>query len=142
MYEIKFAKMNPDATLPTRNHPQDAGLDLYASEDATIPANGFAVIGTGVCFDLAKGWVGLILSKSRSNYLLGGGVVDAGYQGEIRVKTANPTNTPIRIEKGQPIAQLLIVPIVTPAVVEVSADLIYAARSERGVSGGIHLPVD
>ena len=141
MNKIRFAKLTPGATLPTRNHPQDAGLDLYAAEDAVIPANGFAVIGTGVCFDLEKGWVGLILSKSRSNYLLGGGVVDAGYQGEIRVKTANPTNTPIRIEKGQAIAQLLVVPIYTPAVAEVPADSIYAARSERGASGGIHLPV-
>ena len=141
MNEIKFAKLSPEAVLPTRNHPQDAGLDLYAAEPTLIPPNGFAVIGTGVCFDLEEGWVGLILSKSRSNFLLGGGVVDAGYQGEIRIKTANPTKSPIRIEKGQPIAQLLIVPIVTPAVVEAPAETIYAARSERGASGGIHLPV-
>lgn len=139
MNEIRFARLRPDAALPTRRHADDAGLDLYAVEEAVIEPGAFAVVGTGVCFDLERGWVGLILLKSRSNYLLGGGVVDAGYQGEIRIKIANPTNAALQIEKYQAIAQLLILPIVTPAVTEVPAETIYAARSDRGASGGIHL---
>lgn len=141
MDEIKFAKMRPDAKLPSRKHEQDAGIDLYAVEIGVVPPHGFAVIGTGICFDLPRGFAGLLFPKSRSNFLLGAGVIDAGYQGEIRVKVANPTAEPLVFEPGDALAQLIIVPIVTPAVAEASIETIYPARSERGASGGIHLPV-
>lgn len=139
--ELKFARMDAAAILPSRKHPTDAGLDLFALVGVVISPHSFAVVGTGVCMDLPAGWVGLILSKSRSNFLLGGGVVDAGYQGEIRIKVMNPTSEPLVINKGQAIAQLLIVPIATPQAIEVSMDTIYSEKSERGASGGIHLSV-
>lgn len=141
MNEIKFAKMLPSATLPSRKHAQDAGIDLYAAEETVVPPHGFAVVGTGVCFDLLAGYAALLFPKSRSNFLLGAGVIDAGYQGEIRVKVANPTSSEIRFEPGDAVAQMVIVPIVTPAVAEASIETIYSARSERGSSGGIHLPI-
>lgn len=142
MNEIKFAKTSPIAKMPSRKHEQDAGIDLYAAEAGFVPPFGLAVIGTGVCFDLPEGFAALLFPKSRSNFLLGAGVIDAGYQGEIRVKVANPTPAPLTFEPGDALAQMIIVPIVTPAVAEASIETIYSVRSERGASGGIHMPVN
>lgn len=138
---LNAAKLNDDAILPSRKHSNDAGLDLYASETKMIEGNGINVIGTGIAVDIPKGYVGLIFLKSGSNFLLGGGVVDAGYQGEIKIKIFNIKTETIQIEKGQAIAQMLIVPIETPEVQEVQISDLFEEKSDRGVEGGIHLPI-
>ena len=138
---VRIAKLNDKATLPERKHADDAGLDLFASESAAIAPLQMAVIGTGIAIEIPKGFVGLIFLKSRSNFLLGGGVVDAGYQGEIRVKISNVRDQLLEIEEGQAIAQLLLVPIETPAVQEVSIEDLFEKVSKRGSQGGIRLPV-
>ena len=138
---LNAAKINCDSILPSRKHSDDAGLDLYASETKIIEGNGINVIGTGIAVDIPKGYVGLIFLKSGSNFLLGGGVVDAGYQGEIKIKIFNIKTETIQIEKGQAIAQLLIVPIETPEVREVQISDLFKDKSDRGAEGGIHLPI-
>jgi dUTP pyrophosphatase len=63
--------------------------------------------------------------------------VDAGYQGEILVKVANVTDVPLRFAAGEAVGQLVIMPVVTPAVEEVSAEEIHVDKSTRGGAGGI-----
>ena len=137
MKTIHVARLRPQAILPTRKHPEDAGLDLYASETVTIPGQTFAIVPTGITVHIPGGFVGLLKPKGRSNHLLGAGVVDAGYQGEILIKVANPTGQAITFQPGDAVGQLLILPIFTPAVEEVSMDQIHADPSQRGGSGGI-----
>ena len=138
MKQIRIAKIEAAAIIPTRKHPSDAGLDLYALEAVTIEKQSAVSVRTGIALDIPDGYVGLVLPKSRNNYILGGGVVDAGYQGEIKVKIINPSEQTISIEAGTGIAQLLVVPIETPAVEAVAIENLYAEKSERGESGGIH----
>ncbi|NMA12122.1 MAG: dUTP diphosphatase [Chloroflexi bacterium] len=138
MKKIRIAKIEAAAVIPTRKHPSDAGLDLYSLEAVTIEKQSSVSVRTGIALDIPDGYVGLILPKSRNNYILGGGVVDAGYQGEIKVKIINPSALPISIEAGSGIAQLLVVPIETPAVETVPLANLFAQKSERGESGGIH----
>jgi dUTP pyrophosphatase len=137
MQSIKIAKLDPEATLPTRKHPADAGLDLYANRTFIIESHSFAIVSTGITIEIEDGFVGLLKPKGRSNHLLGAGVVDAGYQGEILVKVANINDTPLLINPGDAIGQLLILPIFTPEVIETNAEEIHLADSSRGVSGGI-----
>ncbi|MEN4012030.1 MAG: hypothetical protein ROW48_08355 [Bellilinea sp.] len=137
MQTIHFARLRPEAKLPSRKHPADAGIDLYAALPVEIAANSLAIVPTGVCVDIPAGYVGLLKPKGRSNHLLGAGVVDAGYQGEILVKVANPTAQPLRLEAGDPVGQMLILPVLTPQVREVSPDDIFPQASQRGASGGI-----
>lgn len=40
MAEIQFIKTTPDARIPTRSNPTDAGMDLYSAEEVVIPGNG------------------------------------------------------------------------------------------------------
>ena len=141
MEKIRAAKLQPNAILPTRKHPDDAGIDFYASEEKTISPHAFDVVGTGITIEIPRGYVGLMMPKSRNNHLLGAGVIDAGYQGEIRIKIANITDSPLQIEPGQAIGQMLLLPIETPAVEEIPLDQIHQQKSERGATGGIHEPI-
>ena len=49
---------------------------------------------------------------------VGGGVIDADYRGEVGVILYNHGDEPFNIDKGDRIAQLLIIKIQTPAVVK------------------------
>lgn len=137
MNEIRAAKLDQKAKLPTRKHPDDAGIDFYSNENITVEPHSFTVAGTGITVEIPQGFVGLLMPKSRNDHLLGAGVVDAGYQGEIRIKIVNPTDKPLLITEGQAIGQMLILPVETPAVREVSLSEIHRETTSRGATGGI-----
>ena len=137
MKTIKAAKLREDAILPTRKHPDDAGIDFYSVDSVWIQPNNFKIVKTGITVEIPKGYVGLMKPKSRSNFLLGAGVIDAGYQGEIQIKVANVGLGTLTIAYGDAIAQMLIVPVETPAVEEVPLSGIHQEASERGATGGI-----
>jgi dUTP pyrophosphatase len=137
METIRIARLRPEAILPTRKHPHDAGIDLYAAEAGHLPPHSNAIIPTGITVEILPGYVGLVKPKGRNDHLLGAGVVDAGYQGEILVKVMNPYPTPLEIHPGDAIGQLLILPIATPQVEETAADEIHRQASSRGATGGI-----
>ena len=135
---LKFSRLSPAAQAPTRKHPTDAGVDVYASEDAWIPPFSTRVIHTGVTFDVPPGTLLQVWPKSRHNYLAGAGVVDAGYQGEILIKVVNPSWKPLRVRRGQAIAQLVHLPVLCEPLKELPAQELHREPSERGGSGGIH----
>ena len=137
MQTIKAAKLREDAILPTRKHPDDAGIDFYAVEPVIIQPNHFQIVKTGITVEIPKGYVGLMKPKSRNNFLLGAGVIDAGYQGEIQLKGANVGMETMSITHGDAVGQMLILPVETPAVEEVPLELIHLEASERGATGGI-----
>jgi dUTP pyrophosphatase len=139
---MKIAKLLDRAVLPTRKHPTDAGIDLYAYvEDPDtylcILGGGSAIIHTGVTLEIPEGYAGFVWPKSRNNHLIGGGVVDQGYQGEILVKVMNSQTIPVNVYHGDAIAQLVLTPVITPEVFEVPLDQIHLKESTRGKTGGI-----
>lgn len=105
------------AYMPTRAHKEDAGLDLYAREDKTVPLKGSAVFDTGVHIELPMNTAGFLKSKSGLNVKHGitsEGVIDEGYTGSICVKLYNNTTEPYHVKKGDKISQLVILPILKP----------------------------
>lgn len=134
--------LDPGAKMPTRAHATDAGLDLYSREYAEIAIGDNHAFDTGVHIEIPEGYVGMVKSKSGLNIKQGlqcEGVIDAGYTGSIMVKLHNggtddryPRCYGTRvIQEGQKIAQLVILPIVTPELEEVDA----LAETERGDKG-------
>ena len=115
---MKVVLLNELAKLPTRKHETDAGLDLYANERVQILPGEFRIVKTGISIELPKNTFGWITNKSRNNFLIGGGIVDEGYTGELLVKVFNPTQLPVSIVLNQAFAQLLVIPIVKPEVTE------------------------
>jgi dUTP pyrophosphatase len=137
METIRIARLRPEAVLPTRKHLADAGLDFYAVAAVEIPPHSFSIVPTGVTIEIPEGFVGLLKPKGRANHLLGAGVVDAGYQGEILIKVANVTDVQLRFAAGEAVGQLVLVPVLTPAVEEVNVQEIHVDKSTRGGAGGI-----
>lgn len=117
-------KLDKQAILPKREHEGDAGLDLYSIMNLEIAPNERVKIGTGIAMSLPLNYVGLLWDKSglasKEGLKVLGGVIDAGYRGEIIVAIINLSENKYKVEKGQKIAQLLIQKVELPEVCEVS----------------------
>jgi dUTP pyrophosphatase len=134
MKDLSIKKLDAEATVPTRAHPNDAGLDLYGLEDKVVAPGEGTMLRTGVAVAVPDGHVGLIADRSslaRRGLKTAGGVIDAGYRGELGVVAWNLSSGPIALKRGDRIAQLLVVPIATPAPVEVD-DLGETKRGDGG----------
>jgi len=136
--ELRVVKLRDNATLPTRGHPGDAGLDLYSTEMAHLGAGERWGIGTGIAVEIPEGHAGLVLPRSglaREHGITlvnSPGLIDAGYRGEIRVLLLNtdPAET-VKIEAGARIAQLVVSPVAIAQPVEATA----LSESSRGDGG-------
>lgn len=138
MSRLAVLRVDPRATLPTRAHPGDAGLDLYALEPCTLAPGERASLRTGIAVEIPEGQAGLVLPRSGLAARHGiaivnaPGLIDAGYRGELRVLLLNTDrDQPFAVAAGDRIAQLVLVAVETPEVAEVSA----LGDSSRG-SGG------
>jgi len=136
--ELTFTKLSDKATLPTRAHDDDAGLDLYAAEEARIAPGGRDSVGTGLAMAIPDGLAGLVLPRSGLALKHGvtlvnsPGLIDAGYRGEVRVLLLNTDQTiDFRCKPGDRIAQLLLVPIATASPMQADA----LGDTLRGASG-------
>jgi dUTP pyrophosphatase len=135
---LPIARLKEDAALPTRAHDGDAGLDLYACEEAHIGPGERWSVGTGIAVEIPEGHAGLVLPRSglaRDHGISlpnSPGLIDAGYRGEVRVLLLNtdPADT-FRVVPGDRIAQLVIAPVALAEPVEVDA----LAESARGDGG-------
>ena len=134
MKEIRIKLIETEATLPTRAHPGDAGLDLYALEGFTVgPGLGLRA-RTGVALEIEPGWVGMIADRSSlasKGLKTAGGIIDAGYRGEVQVVLWNLSREPITVKAGDRMAQLLLIPVGLAEVRKVSE----LSDSSRGAGG-------
>jgi dUTP pyrophosphatase len=132
--ELPVRRLDPAALLPTRAHADDAGLDLYALEDCVVPSGEGRLLRTGVAVAVPAGHVGLVCDRSslaKRGLKTAGGVIDAGYRGELGVMIWNLSREPQPVKKGERCAQMLVIPIATPAPVE-AEDLGATARGAGG----------
>ena len=135
---LEVARLDPSAILPTRAYEGDAGLDLYAAHAALLAPGERASIGTGIAVAIPPGHAGLVLPRSglalRHGIALvnAPGLIDEGYRGELRVLLLNTdAEESFAVTAGDRIAQLVLVAVAAPAVVEV-AELGTSARDARG----------
>lgn len=123
---------------PYRAHPDDAGLDLFAAEDIYLTPGAQHLVRTGTAVAIPAGHVGLICPRSGLAHQTGvtvlnaPGVIDAGYRGELLVNLVNHSSYGhVVVKTGDRIAQLLILPIVTPTLCKVDQ----LAEGDRGDQG-------
>jgi dUTP pyrophosphatase len=135
---LRVRRLHPHARLPSRAHPGDAGLDLYAVEAVTLGPGERTSVPTGIAVEIPAGQAGLVLPRSGLaarhgiSVVNAPGLIDAGYRGEIKVLLLNTDRREAcAIAAGDRIAQLVLVRVETPEVVEVDA----LAASERGAGG-------
>jgi dUTP pyrophosphatase len=135
---LEVARLSPDAIVPTRAYEGDAGLDLYAAEGAALAPGERASIGTGIAVAIPPGHAGLVLARSglalRHGIALvnAPGLIDEGYRGELRVLLLNTDReSSFEVAAGDRIAQLVVVAVAAPKLVEV-AELGASSRDARG----------
>ena len=115
--KIPVLALDPDLPLPRRAHAGDAGVDLYARTATDLAPGDWKMIPTGIAVAIPDGFVGLVAPRSglaarhAISVVNGPGVVDAGFRGEIHAILINHGTEPIRFERGDRIAQLVVVPI-------------------------------
>jgi dUTP pyrophosphatase len=136
--ELRFVKLSDKATMPTRAHDNDAGLDLYAAEAARLAPGARVSVGTGLAVAVPEGLAGLVLPRSGLALKHGvtlinsPGLIDPGYRGEVRVLLLNTDQTiDFHCTPGDRIAQLLLVPIATANPMQAEA----LDMSTRGAGG-------
>lgn len=113
---IPIVQLDPDLPLPQYAHAGDAGMDLYAAEDATIAAGGGrTLVPTGISIAIPVGYGGFVLPRSGMALKHGisvvnaPGLIDAAYRGEIKVILLNTDRTTdYALNKGDRVAQLVI----------------------------------
>ena len=110
--KVKIKKINPDAQIPVYAHEGDAGMDLYTVESFELEPGERKSVPLGLSIEIPDGYVALTWDKSGLSHKYGikvfGGVIDAGYRGEIHAGIMNLSDKFFSFEKGQKIAQLLI----------------------------------
>ena len=143
MIQVPVVRIDPELTLPGYAHDGDAGLDLYAREDAVVPAGGGRVlVPTGISIALPEGYAGFVLPRSglalRHGVTVANapGLIDCGYRGEVQVVLLNTDpHTAFHVVRGHRVAQLVVQAVEQVAwlpVAELPTD------STRGVGGFGH----
>ena len=114
--DVQIKRLDPDLPLPVPAHIGDAGLDLFAREDAIIPARGGRLLmPTGVAVAIPHGYMGLAVPRSGLALKHGvtlvntPGIIDSGYRGELQVVMINTDpDHDYEVKRGDRVAQLII----------------------------------
>lgn len=131
---IKFRRLSKDVIIPSYAHHGDAGMDLYSTEEKILKPGQRYCFCLGFAMEFPEDYVALV--KDRSGMALKGihslaGVIDSSYRGEYKIVLINLGDGEYKIEKGDKIAQLLILPIIT-ANIKVEKSLSKTARGRGG----------
>ncbi len=138
--KLKIRKLREGATIPRRATEGAAGMDLYAciDENITLAPQQLVIVPTGIAIELPdSGCAAFLYARSglgvKHGICLGNGVgvIDSDYRGEVCVGLCNVSDKPYVIAPGERIAQMVIAPVFTPDVVEVSE----LSDTQRGAGG-------
>lgn len=122
---LQIKKLHPAAQIPQRATEYSAGYDLCAcvEQPMTLAAGQRALIPTGIAigiedpsvaaFLFGRSGLGIKQGICPSNAV---GVVDADYRGEIMVPLTNHSDQAYTIQPGERIAQMVLMPVLTPEI--------------------------
>ena len=136
--DVLLLRLDDDLPPPCYAHPGDAGADLLTTVDVTLAPGERAMVPTGIALALPDGFVALVHPRSGLaarhgvSIVNAPGTVDAGYRGEVKVLLVNlDPVTPVRLRRGDRIAQLVVQRFERARFVEVSE----LPDSARGAGG-------
>lgn len=113
--KVAYTTSNQTITPPRTG---DAGYDLHAAESLVIPSGDRKRVSIGVHLELPPCTVGMIRDRSGLAHFHGitvlGGIIDSSYRGIVSVILYNTGVKPFEINEGDRIAQLVILPMLTP----------------------------
>jgi dUTP pyrophosphatase len=133
---IRIKLINENSKIPTKSSPNEAGYDLYSSEDCIIKPMERRLVKTGVCISIPYGYYGHISDRSGMALKKGahclGKIIDPTYRGEIGIIIFNTDMfEPIKIQKADRIAQIIFKKYEEVEFVE-EKELDLSSRGEKG----------
>ncbi len=136
---IKVKKLSDTAVLPTRGSASAAGYDLHADIPGPqeISPGETRMIPVGLSMEIPEGYFGAIFARSGLASKEGlrpancVGVVDPDYRGPFMIALHNDSGTARRVEPGERIAQLVIIPFLNVEFTETDT----LGATERGEGG-------
>ena len=134
IHQVVECRVNNAAYLPKRANATDAGADLRTTEPFELFPGETKLVDTGVAVKIPEGFGGFVFNRSGQGkkgiiVLNGVGVIDSDYRGNIKVALKNISDDKHKIEFGDRIAQLVIMPIILCDFVDSWND------TERGTGG-------
>lgn len=111
---VKFKLLSPEAQKPAKAHPDDAAFDVFSAQAGTVEPKKWLEFRTGVSMQLPQGFYGKFASRSglmfKHDVHAFHGTIDNGYRGEMAIRLFNYGDSPFRVNVGDRIAQLVILP--------------------------------
>jgi dUTP pyrophosphatase len=136
---VRFRRLpsNPDVPLPARATPHAAGYDVRSAAGVELAPGQIALVPTGLVMELPIGIECQV--RPRSGLALKHGItltnspgtIDPDYRGELGIILQNLGSAPVRLERGERIAQLVFARFETPRIEE-AADLAATTRGDGG----------
>ena len=116
---LKIKRLNPAVGLPEPATGGAAGFDLAAAADVEIPPRSIRLVGTGLVIAVPEGhFLGIFARSStplkRGLMVANGvGIIDSDYCGpgdEIKIQVLNVTDAPVKVARGDRLAQGIVLP--------------------------------
>jgi dUTP diphosphatase len=116
---LKIRRLDSTVSLPSYGTSEAAGFDLASAHDLTIGARQIALVRTGLVIEVPTGYFLAIFARSstplkRGLIVANGvGVIDPDYSGpndEVMIQVMNVTETDVRIQRGDRLAQGIVLP--------------------------------
>ena len=122
--------------MPTRGHPNDAGLDLRTDREIVLRRDGYETIHTGVWAEIPEGCFGLIVPRSglgSRGFILRNtiGIIDSDYRGELMLMCTNKGFDAIILKEYERVAQLVIIPYA-----KVDLEVVESLKDTKRGTGG------
>lgn len=139
-FMLRVKLLASGARVPTVAHPgEDLGYDVFALDTVTLASHSVAKVRTGIAVEARNPETGValgLLVRDRSSMaargiITTGGVIDAGYRGEILILMTNLGEQTVELKAGEKIAQMIPVPVLT-GVVEQVESLEDSSRAAKG----------
>ena len=140
---FRFAKKNPNATIPHRANQTDAGMDISSCESVIITPGKKHAVSTGIALLFPNDCYARIAPRSGLAYKYAidvlAGVVDYGYTDEIKVILINHDTQDFVVNIGDRIAQIIFEKIYIPqmSIDEMPYDELctVCSNNTRGLNG-------
>ena len=134
--ELRVACLTPRALMPCKRYAADAGFDLAIPEACAFPPGTTCRIDLEIVLQIPSGWYGQIFGRSsvfQHGLSIHPGVIDADYRGSVQLLVENRQRQTLHAQRGERLAQLLILPVPRVALRRISPAEIESTR--RGAGG-------
>lgn len=137
---LRVKLLEPAARVPVVAHPgEDLGYDVFGLDSVLLDPRQTVRLRTGIAVEARHPHTGAplgLLVRDRSSMAsrglaCTGGVIDAGYRGEILIVMTNLSDSLVELKAGEKIAQMVPVPVLTGTVEQVDS-LEDSSRAEKG----------